>query len=931
MRYYAKIDPSGDNHKFLSPPEDSFQIIEVLDGIADFEFLIQNTASNRAIIIDHRSDDFQICRLSDDLVLLTGKIDHRKIQYFSANKASPDRIMLPGQASFIELGDILFRRLSDPIGTEQDADMVYDLDASGPTWTARVNEAKSATASDVDLTFGAVNDAFYIGKNETFSVVKIKYSTKGIQATSTTVVKEYWNGSAWVTLDCLCESREFTKDVGTYFLIVSTKPTDWAKTTPADIAGCPDSEDRYWVRFRITAGSYSTPPELDRLWLADTDILRVQFDNIRAYKIANYILEGTDYALYQYVISDENIGSGDGAEVTFNGNLANVPLVAGTLSITDTVETFSDNGDGTLTGSLGGSGTIDYDTGAYSVTFNTAPGNGQAITADYDYYDCPADIVPGFRAEYESKLRSLAGLANALTWTDVNGDKHAYDFSIDVNKKVHIVQQRGSSKGDISADLTMLDNAEDYQGIGNRIFGLGSFDGINQRRAIVENQASQDSHSLREIPLKDLRFSHETSLKELIQKHLTDSKAPLKKVSCEVPTEYWLDNSLAVGDEVTIDQPDWNVSAQTYRIMRAVIDPSRTTLDLGVVQVHLENIRDVLQRQINISDVFMQGCTTAFSLPSFAQNIEKTAADNFYSYMQFKIPKNCKYVNSASLFWYLDNFRAPSKVTSGGSAHRHSVAGVTMSSKAAHSHGFGAAETTDAADATNFVTGALMTATEYDYYSLRSHYHSVPAHKHTILCPYYAGANKICPRGAAGSKMTIGTDWASVGAGGYIETEDKASFYTGAAIISIPSPDDYSVLGYLPTGVTMGFNLTKQTHTHTLIGTTTDSDAAHSHTISVGQVTAYEEGSAHTHTIEFGVQEEAAPASVIAVDIKIAGGWNALPDSPYTGDESEVDIRDVVGQNISGGEIIQIRFLPNATGRCWIRGGGDFQGFIESK
>ena len=935
MKHWSEL---GGN-KLMNPPQESFQIIDFLNGIATFDYIIQNTAANRAILAAHLTEDFQIkSKYGGSLfpltfpftfgghILLTGSIDSDGIEYISKH-----RIRLSGYASFVNLSYELFKRLAD--SDASNTDKVFDYDASGPTYTDYTTAANNDTIDDVLLTFGAVDDALYIGQDETFSTVEIKYSTKGVY--DATLAYEYWNGSAWVALDTLDEityldmSRGFTKDAGTYFLILSDKPSDWAKTTPS---GSGDAIDRYWIRLRISAWtSTTTAPKLDRIRIgASADPLRVQFDNIRAHTIANYILKGTDYALYQYVISDENIGTGDALEVTFAGNLANVPVVSGTLSITDSVETFSDNGDGTLTGSLGGTGTIDYDTGAYSVTFNTAPANAQAITADYNYYACPADVVPGFRAEYESKLRSLAGLAEALTWTDISGDEHPYDWWITIaDKKVYIEQQRGTNKGDISADLTILNNREGYGGIANRIYGLGSFDGINQRRAIIEDTASQGTYKLREVAQKDLRYSDETSLKELVQKHLTDSKAPLKEVSCVITTQYWIESGLEVGDEVTINQPQWDVSTQTYRIMRAHVTPLRTQLDLGIAQTHLESIRAALQRQADISDVWMSGCTTAFSLPSFAQNIEKTAVpESFYAYMQFKIPKNCKYVNSLSLFWYLDNFRAPSKVTSGGSAHRHSVAGVTMSSKAAHSHGFGAAETTDAADATQFVTGALMTATEYDYYSLRSHYHSVPAHKHTI--PFVDGGDdwNVGIQGLThGFRIQTGA-----GSGNFASTNDKPSFYTGAAVISPPSPDDYSVRGYLPTGVTMGFNLTKQTHTHTLIGTTTDSDAAHSHTISTGQVTAYEEGSEHTHTIEFGVHEEAAPASVITVDIKIgAGGWNALPDSPYTGDKSEVDIRDVVGQNISGGEIIQIRFLPNATGRCWIRGGGDFQGFIESK
>ena len=82
-------------------------------------------------------------------------------------------------------------------------------------------------------------------------------------------------------------------------------------------------------------------------------------------------------------VSGENIDTGDGGTTIFSGTLAD-PVKTGTLSITDTVETFTDNGDGTLTGDQTGSGTITYTTGAWSVTFNTAPALGQAITADYD-------------------------------------------------------------------------------------------------------------------------------------------------------------------------------------------------------------------------------------------------------------------------------------------------------------------------------------------------------------------------------------------------------------------------------------------------------------------------------------------------------------------------------------------------------------------
>jgi hypothetical protein len=85
-----------------------------------------------------------------------------------------------------------------------------------------------------------------------------------------------------------------------------------------------------------------------------------------------------DAAAYTTVTS-ENSASGDGATKTFSFTLAfkggGSTRTCFALSVTDTVETFTDNYDGTLTGSLGGSGTVNYTTGDVSVTFNTAPAN----------------------------------------------------------------------------------------------------------------------------------------------------------------------------------------------------------------------------------------------------------------------------------------------------------------------------------------------------------------------------------------------------------------------------------------------------------------------------------------------------------------------------------------------------------------------------
>lgn len=76
-------------------------------------------------------------------------------------------------------------------------------------------------------------------------------------------------------------------------------------------------------------------------------------------------------------VSGEVLASGDGVTKTFTGTLAfkagNPYALAFGPQVTDGTETFTDDGCGNYTGSAGGTGTINYATGAYSVTFSAAP------------------------------------------------------------------------------------------------------------------------------------------------------------------------------------------------------------------------------------------------------------------------------------------------------------------------------------------------------------------------------------------------------------------------------------------------------------------------------------------------------------------------------------------------------------------------------
>jgi hypothetical protein len=89
----------------------------------------------------------------------------------------------------------------------------------------------------------------------------------------------------------------------------------------------------------------------------------------------------------QYAV--DNIATGDGVTTVFTGGLQNPPVIIGTLFITADDPTgfqqlLTDDGDGTLSGN--GTGTINYLTGAYSATFNTAPAMTANIYAKYQGY-----------------------------------------------------------------------------------------------------------------------------------------------------------------------------------------------------------------------------------------------------------------------------------------------------------------------------------------------------------------------------------------------------------------------------------------------------------------------------------------------------------------------------------------------------------------
>ena len=71
------------------------------------------------------------------------------------------------------------------------------------------------------------------------------------------------------------------------------------------------------------------------------------------------------------VVTSEVLATGDGNTKAYSGFLAaGLPIEPGSLTISDGVEAFTDDGQGGLIGDAGGTGTINYKSTAYTASFN---------------------------------------------------------------------------------------------------------------------------------------------------------------------------------------------------------------------------------------------------------------------------------------------------------------------------------------------------------------------------------------------------------------------------------------------------------------------------------------------------------------------------------------------------------------------------------
>ena len=153
-------------------------------------------------------------------------------------------------------------------------------------------------------------------------------------------------------------------------------------------------------------------------------------------------------------VSAESLGSGSGITGPYTGTLAfksgGSKRTCFGVVITNGTESFRDDYNGNLIGSLGGTGTINYTTGAYSVTFASA--HNAAMTATYQW----EDSTNGGIADFTYSATRLAGEGLIIRQDEGGGDMQNLLFLSDTALCFHKLKTWALTLG---ADDTTAVNA----------------------------------------------------------------------------------------------------------------------------------------------------------------------------------------------------------------------------------------------------------------------------------------------------------------------------------------------------------------------------------------------------------------------------------------------------------------------------------------
>ena len=173
----------------------------------------------------------------------------------------PDHVQL-SRRNVTEVNEVSFLR--------RGAGLASVLSDDGGTFTDNTGEANSpsGTAFLVYATTPAVSDAIYFGMSNKFHGLTTDLFVTGVDGGSLAITWEYYDGSSWTSFsvtEATTDASQFTAEGKFTWDSLSA----WTQTTVNS------SESLYFVRGRLSAGSYSTSPKLLHAW-ADQDSIIAQ-------------------------------------------------------------------------------------------------------------------------------------------------------------------------------------------------------------------------------------------------------------------------------------------------------------------------------------------------------------------------------------------------------------------------------------------------------------------------------------------------------------------------------------------------------------------------------------------------------------------------------------------------------------------------------
>lgn len=499
-------------------------------------------------------------------------------------------------------------------------------------------------------------------------------------------------------------------------------------------------------------------------------------------------------------------------------------------------------------------------------------------------------------------------------------------LSADIDSTSTTISLNDASSFPASGTIRIAEEIIDYAGkSGNDLTGSsrgvsGSTAKPHKKGVYVEQYFSHTSsqagssistYGLMDYTIIDKTLMNEQTAELIASKYLMERKDPIIRIKIR-PDEPMSDvANLDIGDKITINDSEAGLSGE-YRIvgMEYVSNYGELTLEIEVSNRNLEFIEQVhkaKEEQENMAK-YMQGATNIYAI-SEAENCDSSHPLN----MRFFIPNDAVAINKVKLNFKMKNYRAYSSTTDNSGAHTHSVTGQT-------------AESSDTGEYVNSHKSIVDAGTTGTLYIIE--YIDVPSSPTgtfdgctlTINIFNNSGNNtsdlRIYIKNNTTSTVLIDENGMTLNDGdkfskNYSFSSSQVSagdelyiaIRTGVSDAALGTASGRTQFGYIE-----GIVTAKSTHTHTVSGTTTDSQGGHS------------------HTINYAISEQSLSSPSVTVKVGPDGG-SLTTIGTYNTDQTDLDITDAVS-SVGAGNWAVIEFTPNKNMR--IEANAYIKLFIES-